>query len=46
MKKILIIEKIHESAIKLLKNRKEFSYEIVENLEKSGKKEKELLLFQ
>ena len=33
MKKVLIIEKIHKSAIKLLKNRKDFSFEVVENLE-------------
>ena len=33
MKKVLIIKKIHESGIKLLDNRKDFSYEVVENLE-------------
>ena len=33
MKKVLIIEKIHNSGIELLKKRKDFTYEIVENLE-------------
>jgi len=33
MKKILIIEKIHKSGIKLIENRDDFSYEVVENLE-------------
>ena len=33
MKKVLIIKKIHDSGIKLLDNRKDFSYEIIENLE-------------
>ena len=35
MKKVLIIKKIHDSGIKLLDSRKDFSYEIVENLETS-----------
>ena len=35
MKKILIIKKIHDSGIKLLDSRKDFSYEITENLETS-----------
>ena len=35
MKKVLIIKKIHDSGIKLLDSRKDFSYEIVENLENS-----------
>jgi len=33
MKKVLIIEKIHKSGIKLIENRDDFSYEVVENLE-------------
>ena len=33
MKKVLIIEKIHNSGIELLKKRQDFIYEIVENLE-------------
>ena len=33
MKKVLIIKKIHESGIKLLNNREDFKYEVVENLE-------------
>ena len=33
MKKVLIIEKIHKSGIKLLESRNDFSFEIVENLE-------------
>ena len=33
MKKVLIIKKIHDSGIKLLDNRKDFSYEIIENHE-------------
>ena len=33
MKKVLIIEKIHNSGIELLKKRQDFTYEIVENLE-------------
>ena len=40
MKKVLIIEKIHKSAIKLLENRKDFSFEVVENLEISHLKNK------
>ena len=35
MKKVLIIKKIHDSGIKLLDSRKDFNYEIVENLETS-----------
>ena len=35
MKKVLIIKKIHDSGIKLLDSRKDFSYEITENLETS-----------
>ena len=35
MKKVLIIKKIHDSGIKLLDSRKDFSYEIVDNLETS-----------
>ena len=35
MKKVLIIKKIHDSGIKLLDRRKDFSYEIVENPETS-----------
>ena len=33
MKKILIIKKIHDAGVKLLDSRKDFSYEIVENLD-------------
>jgi len=33
MKKVLIIEKIHESGIELLKARKDFTYEVVEKLD-------------
>ena len=33
MKKVLIINKIHESGIKILDSSKDFSYEVVENLE-------------
>ena len=40
MKKVLIIKKIHESGIKLLDNRKDFSYEVVENLETNFLKNK------
>ncbi len=40
MKKVLIIEKIHKSAIKLLEDRKDFSFEVVENLEISHLKNK------
>ena len=35
MKKVLIIKKIHDSGIKLLDSRKDFSYEIVEDPETS-----------
>ena len=35
MKKVLIIKKIHDSGIKLLDSRKDFSYEITENLDTS-----------
>ena len=35
MKKVLIIKKIHESGIKLLDSRKDFSYEVVEDPETS-----------
>ena len=35
MKKVLIIEKIHKSGIELLESRKDFCYEVVENLEKN-----------
>ena len=35
MKKVLIIKKIHDSGIKILDSRKDFSFEIVENLETS-----------
>ena len=40
MKKVLIIKKIHESGIKLLDRRKDFCYEVVENLETSFLKKK------
>ena len=40
MKKVLIIEKIHNSGIELLKKRKDFSFEVVENLETSNLKNK------
>jgi len=40
MKKILIINKIHESGINLLKKRDDFSFEIVENIEKKFLKNK------
>tara|TARA_B100000029_G_scaffold504288_1_gene582866 strand:- start:606 stop:1562 length:957 start_codon:yes stop_codon:yes gene_type:complete len=40
MKKVLIIEKIHQSGIDQLKKRKDFSYEVVENLEKNFLKNK------
>ena len=40
MKRVLIIEKIHKSGIKLLKNRDDFSYEVVENLETNFLKSK------
>ena len=33
MRKILIIKKIHDSGIQLLNRRKDYSYEIIENLE-------------
>ena len=33
MKKIIIIEKIHKSAINILESRKDFNYEIIENLD-------------
>ena len=33
MKKVLIVKDIHKSGIQLLKNQKDFSYEIVENVE-------------
>ena len=33
MRKILVIKKIHDSGIQLLNSRKDYSYEIVENLE-------------
>ena len=33
MKKVLIIGNIHESGIQLLKSRKDFNYEIVDNIE-------------
>tara|TARA_B100001123_G_scaffold177433_1_gene203429 strand:+ start:1132 stop:2088 length:957 start_codon:yes stop_codon:yes gene_type:complete len=40
MKKILIIENIHESGIKLIKARKDFTYEVVEKLDINFLKEK------
>ena len=40
MKKVLIIKKIHESGIKLLNNREDFKYEVVENLETNFLKNK------
>ena len=33
MKKILIIQKIHESGIELLRKRKDFTYEAIDNVE-------------
>ena len=33
MKKVIIIEKIHKSAINILESRKDFNYEIIENLD-------------
>ena len=33
MRKVLIIKNIHNSGVQLLKGRKDFSYEVVENLE-------------
>ena len=33
MKKILIIENIHESGIKLLKDKKDYTFEIINNLD-------------
>ena len=33
MKKILIVKNIHKSGIQLLNTQKDFSYEIVENIE-------------
>ena len=40
MKKILIIKKIHEAGIQILNNRKDYSFEIVENLENDFLKNK------
>tara|TARA_B100000686_G_scaffold317272_1_gene365904 strand:- start:1221 stop:2177 length:957 start_codon:yes stop_codon:yes gene_type:complete len=40
MKKILIIKKIHDSGLQLLDSRKDFSYEIVENIENNFLKNK------
>ena len=40
MKKVLIIEDIHQSGIKLLENNKNFSFEIVNNIEKNFLKNK------
>ena len=40
MKKILIIEKIHKSALDILKKREDFSFEVVENLDLNYLKEK------
>ncbi len=40
MKKILIIEEIHKSGIDLLKKRDDFSFEFVENIEKTFLKNK------
>ena len=40
MKKVLIIKKIHQSGINLLKKRDDYSFEIVENLEIKNLKEK------
>ena len=33
MRKILIIKNIHDSGIQLLKNKKDYNYEVIENLE-------------
>ena len=33
MKKILIIENIHDSGIKLLKDKKDYTFEIIDNLD-------------
>jgi len=40
MKKILIIQKIHESGIKILQKRKDFTYEMVDKTELSFLKKK------
>ena len=40
MKKILVIEKLHKSGIELLKQRKDFSFEVIENVEKNFLKNK------
>ena len=40
MKKILIIEDIHESGIKILKNKKDYTYEIIDNLDHDFVKKK------
>ena len=40
MKKVLIIEEIHKSGIELLKKRDDFSFELVENIEKKFLKNK------
>jgi len=40
MRKILVIKKIHDSGIQLLNSRKDYSYEIVENLESNFLKNK------
>ena len=40
MKKILIIENIHESGIKLIEDRKDFTYEVIEKLDINFLKEK------
>ena len=37
MKKILVIKKIHEAGIQILNNRKDYSFEVVENLENDFK---------
>ncbi len=40
MKKILVIKKIHEAGIQILNNRKDYSFEVVENLENDFLKSK------
>ena len=40
MKKVLIIENIHQSGIDLLKKRKDFKFEIIENLDIENLKKK------
>ena len=40
MKKIIIIDNIHQAAINILKKRKDFSYEVLENFDLNILKEK------